>query len=142
MATEEHRKLAEQIENAINGKDVDAFRMLHLENVTAWNPTSSGPTTGIEAHLEEMQGLWNAFPDLTVEMTRVFGEGEWVCTEYTIQGTHKGPMKGPAGEEIPPTGKALRLEALGIIRIENGKIAEEKDFFDTGSMAAQLGLTP
>ena len=100
------------------------------------------PNAGHATHVEEMQDLWKAFPDMAIEMKRIFGEGEWLCTEYVVTGTHQGVMKGPGGQEIPPTGKALRLPTLGILRIVDGKTAEEKDYFDTSSLAAQLGLTP
>ena len=142
MTLEAHAKVAEQIANAINSKDLDAFKMLHLENVTSWNPMTPEPHAGLGVHVEDMQDLWRAFPDMAMEMKRIFGEGEWLCTEYVVTGTHTGPMKGPDGREIPPTGKPLRLPVLGILRIVNGKIAEEKDYFDTGSLAAQLGLSP
>ena len=134
--------MVDGIANAINTKDIDAFKALHLENVTSWNPMSAEPHAGLETHVEDMQDLWKAFPDMAIEMKRIFGEGEWLCTEYVVTGTHKGAMKGPAGQEIPPTGKSMRLPTLGILRIVNGKIAEEKDYFDTGSLAAQLDLTP
>lgn len=75
-------------------------------------------------------------------MKRIFGKGEWLCTEYVLEGTHKGPMKGPGGREIPPTGTSLSLPILGRMRIVKGKIAKEKDSFDTAGLAAPLGLTP
>lgn len=140
VSSESNMKVAQDIMRAINEKDMGAFKRLHADGVTAWNPFNPEPSKGLEAHTKEMEGLWRAFPDLKVEATRIFGEGDWLCAEYAFTGTHKGPLTGPTGE-IPATGKSLRMEVLGVMKVVNGKITEEKDFFDTATMAKQLGLS-
>jgi predicted ester cyclase len=42
----------------------------------------------------------------------------------------------------PPTGRQIEQKGITIHRIEDGKIGEEWEIFDTLSMLQQLGLAP
>ena len=44
--------------------------------------------------------------------------------------------------DIPATGKTVNVEGATITRIVNGKIVEERDFFDNLELSQQLGLIP
>ncbi|MEE9164474.1 MAG: ester cyclase, partial [Thermoplasmata archaeon] len=83
-----------------------------------------------------------AFPDARSKKERSFGQGDWVCQEYTITGTHTGPLKGPGGEAIPATNQPVRLRGCGVYKFEGGEITEEHDYSDSLGMMAQLGLAP
>jgi ketosteroid isomerase-like protein len=52
----------------------------------------------------------------------------------------KGPMKGPDGKDIPPTGKSFEVDFCTVARWENGEIVEENLFYDVVGMMRQLGL--
>ncbi|MEJ7741770.1 MAG: ester cyclase [Nocardioidaceae bacterium] len=43
---------------------------------------------------------------------------------------------------IPATGKSVSLDGTTLVRMANGKIAEERDFFDNLDFMQQLGLMP
>ncbi len=62
--------------------------------------------------------------------------------EYTITGTHTGPLMGPGGETIPATNKPIRIQGLTVSKFEGGEITEEHDYSDQLGMMAQLGLAP
>lgn len=56
------------------------------------------------------------------------GAGDLVAERVDLTGTQSGPM-GP----FPPSGKNFELPFLGILRVENGKVAEiwmEWDYTD------------
>ena len=53
-------------------------------------------------------------------------------------GTHQGETE----EFGPPTGRQMELEGITIHRIEDGKIVEEWEAFDSLIMLQQLGLAP
>jgi predicted ester cyclase len=43
---------------------------------------------------------------------------------------------------IPPTGNAVRVDAISIHRMEDGKIAETWEVWDTLGFLQQLGVVP
>ena len=52
----------------------------------------------------------------------------------------KGPMKGPGGKMIEPTGKMAKLEYCTVATRKDGEIVEERLFYDVVGMMKQLGL--
>jgi steroid delta-isomerase-like uncharacterized protein len=77
------------------------------------------------------------FSNIEFTINDVFGQGDKLVKYWTFKGTHTGMFAG-----IPPTGKAVVLEGSTLVRMENGKIAEERDFFDNLSFLQQLGVIP
>ncbi len=76
----------------------------------------------------------NAFPDLHVTIEDMIAEGDKVVAYKTVTGTHRGTHLG-----IPPTGKRVQYQNVGIYRIKNGKIAEYWGLQDEISLKRQLG---
>ena len=56
-------------------------------------------------------------------------------------GTMTGPMKGPDGKEIPPTGKSFEVDFCTVARWDNDQIVEENLFYDLLSFMKQIGLS-
>ncbi len=56
---------------------------------------------------------------------------------YGWRGTHKGELMG-----IPATGKQVTTSGISILRVANGKIAEQWDSFDNLGMLQQIGVIP
>jgi steroid delta-isomerase-like uncharacterized protein len=77
-----------------------------------------------------LDGVW------TVEEI-IGGEGDHVTVRWTGTGTHNAPLMG-----IPPTGKQVRVDAISVFRIADGKIAEMWEVWDTLGMLQQLGVVP
>ena len=80
-----------------------------------------------------------AFPDGTVEITKILSEGDWVVVEYTNSGTNTGPLKTPIGE-FPPTNRQMRVNYCSIMQIRNGKIICGRDYYDASTILRQLEL--
>ena len=52
-----------------------------------------------------------------------------------------GPMIGPDGKKIAPTGKSFEVDFCTVARWdENGQIIEENLFYDVVGMMKQIGL--
>ncbi len=142
MSVEDNLRVIDEIEKAVNARDWTRFDELHAESIVEYSPQKPEPSKGIDAHRESMQGLITAFPDMRAENVRAFGQGDWVCTEISFTGTHKGPLAGPGGQTIPATNKPVRMTLCGVAKIEGGRITEEHNYFDLLGMMAQLGLAP
>jgi hypothetical protein len=52
----------------------------------------------------------------------------------------KGPMKGPDGKEIPPTGKPFDVEFCTVASWDKWQILEENLFYDLVTFMQQIGL--
>ena len=79
----------------------------------------------------------STIPDSVQEIDIIFSSGEYVAIRARLIGTQTGPM-GP----FPASGNRLELPFMGIIRIENSKVAEIWVEWDNLSALSQLGHFP
>jgi steroid delta-isomerase-like uncharacterized protein len=90
---------------------------------------------GRESIRKMVDDYFTAFPDLTHSFSDFVAEGDKVAMRYGDKGTHKGVFNG-----IPPTGVEMKVAAIGIFRLKDGKMVEcwiEGDFL---GMMMQLGM--
>jgi len=95
-------------------------------------PGQPADIAGFKAGLAEMRA---SFPDLHVAIERTVAQDDLLVAHMRMSGSHLGPFMGAA-----PSGKTFKVEAIDIVRIQDGRIAEHWGLIDTGSMAEQLGL--
>ena len=71
-------------------------------------------------------------------ITHIFTGDDWVCAEYTAKSTVSGPMD--AHGIVIPAGvvKDMELQICFLARIQDGKIIESREYWDTASMMRQL----
>src|SRR5438105_4990633 len=74
---------------------------------------------GLTALKEHFPPMLAAFPDFTAELKQQLIEGDRVAMHWIFRGTHRGELFG-----IPPTGKAVQFQNLGISRVEHGRIVQ------------------
>jgi steroid delta-isomerase-like uncharacterized protein len=77
------------------------------------------------------------FSNIKFTIVDVFGQGDKLVKHWDFKGKHTGTFFG-----IPATGKDVEVEGVTLVRMQDGKIAEEQDFFDNLSFMQQLGLIP
>lgn len=77
------------------------------------------------------------FPDAKVTINNQWGIGDFVVTETTMTGTHKGTFMG-----IKPTGKTVNLQGVDIALVKDGKLVKGWSFGNSLQAAEQLGLLP
>lgn len=141
MGVEENIRVVEVWGEANNAHDWEGMLELATESVVRRGPEGPEPM-GREELLRFLEETGVAFPDHVVEVERLFGQGEWVCGEFRLVGTHTGPLTSSEGETIPATGKDVRLPFCAVFRLEGGKIAEYHVYYDNLGFMAQLGLIP
>lgn len=74
---------------------------------------------GLVGAIAHVEGVRAAFPDLHVTVERQISEGDWVATQITVRGTHRGPFLGMA-----PSGEALVFTGVNLDRVVDGRIVE------------------
>jgi SnoaL-like polyketide cyclase len=57
-----------------------------------------------------------------------------------FRGTMTGPMRGPDGKDIPPTGKKFDVEFYTVARWQNGQIVEENLMYFLVTIMKQIWL--
>ena len=92
---------------------------------------------GIEGAREYYANYLTGFSDIRFTIVDVFGQGDKLVKHWRFEGTHTGDFFG-----IPATGKTVSLDGTTLVRMENSKIAEERDFYDNLDFLTQLGLIP
>src|SRR5919198_6518768 len=100
---------------------------------------TAGTVTGIEAFLAFVSGFKQAFPDLRWEMREIIEGSDTVVAEGVFIGTNTGTMVGPRGP-IPATGKQVELPFCDIWKVHNGRIIENRIYYDQVTFLGQLGL--
>lgn len=80
-----------------------------------------------------------AFPDGEVKVTKVIVQGNWAVVEFVNRGTQTGPLRSSLGT-FPPSGKFMEVRYCSVMRVADGKVVEGRDYYDSASIARQLGL--
>jgi predicted ester cyclase len=96
--------------------------------------TPAGPHLSREEQRERASRLRTAFPDADATLDDILSEGDRVAYRLTIRGTHHGPFLG-----VAPTGRRVTVSLFAIVRIEDGKLAEEWGGLDQSDLLRQLG---
>lgn len=132
MSIDENKAIFRRmIEELWNKKNLDVADELFAPNATS--PTAPQLPPGPEG-VKQIAGMFlAAFPDLQITIDYLVAEGDRVFGRLTERATHKGAFFG-----IPPTGKQVKFTEMGILRIENGKIAESWYDMDMLGLMGQI----
>ena len=106
-------ELMQTLDDAWNAQDLEIFRQRHKPDVVVRWPGQPEPTHGIDDHSAEAIEFFKTFPDQHLDNRPYkvfFASGDWTCSIARFTGTMTGPMKGPDGKEIPPTGKSFEVD--------------------------------
>lgn len=128
------QSVLDRFEAALNAGDVAAVDGLFTADMVdhaPW-PGQTADVAGFKAGLAEMR---QSFPDLHVTVERTVSQGDLLVVHFRMSGTQLGEFMG-----APASSKTFNVEAVDIVRLTNGRIAEHWGVMDAAGMAAQLGL--
>ena len=94
---------------------------------------------GPNGYRQDYERWRTAFPDGTVEITRVIAEGDWIVVEFTNSGTNTGRLRTARGE-FPPTNRKIEVKYCSVMQIKDGKVISGRDYYDVNTIIRQLGL--
>ncbi len=98
---------------------------------------SPADVVGIDSARAYYVNYLTGFSDVIFTVKDVFGMNNKLVKHWNFKGTHTGVFFG-----IPATNKKVDIDGVTLVRMENGKIAEEGDFLDNLEFMQQLGLIP
>ena len=140
MADRHLQHFVTEVGRTLAARDWDGYAQLFTEDLIMQAPGLPGPTRGREARVAMIRAFFEAFPDGRVELVRMFGDGEWGCVEAYFEGTHRGPLTGPDGRQMPPTNRPARLPYCMVVRFDGSLVSELNEYFDQAGLLAQLGV--
>jgi steroid delta-isomerase-like uncharacterized protein len=141
VSNEQSIRVVEEFFEVWNAKDWDRWAEYHADHAYHAGPDHAQPITGRDAILAAHTGLGKVFPDFRYEITRIFAQDDLVCAEWTLAGTHQGPLPTPGGR-VEPTGRTIRVPGCFVFRVADGKVSEYVGHVDFLGMYAQLGALP
>ena len=95
-------------------------------------PTTAGPegmVAAVSTYQVSVNGHW--------AINDIFSSDDKVVVRWTGTGEHVAELNG-----IPPTGKKIEVSAISIHRMQDGKIGETWEVWDTLGFLQQLGVVP
>ena len=121
-------------EVAINQGDISILDEAYAPDVVLHTvPETKGAANAKAYYANYVTG----FSDREFIVKEIFAQGNKLTKYWIFKGKHTGDFFG-----IPATGKTISVEGCTIATIINGKITEERDFFDNLEFLRQLGLMP
>src|SRR5258707_13265961 len=76
----------------------------------------------------------SAFPDLTMTVDLLLGEGDLVAARWTTEGTNTGPWG-----DVPPPGKRVSFSGVNLFRLAGGQVVEIWNHRDDLGVMQQTG---
>jgi steroid delta-isomerase-like uncharacterized protein len=134
----QNKAVAKRFFEAFNARDLDAFDEILASDAIDHDPQNPfRQMRGPEGAKRNAAMYHAAFSDGCFDVQEQIAEGDCVVTRWTAKGTHDGELMG-----MPPTGKWVEVDGIGIDRIVDGKVAESWGCWDTLGMMQQLGAVP
>jgi predicted ester cyclase len=140
-STDENKEIARRYFEAGSRNDFGAWDDL-CDPAMILHTGFTEPMRGIEAVKGFTAGMHRAFSEYSLSIDDLFAEGDRVVVRSTTHGTHTAPLISPSGDAIPPTGKRMAMSVISILRVEDGKIVEERAQADIMGGLQQLGIIP
>jgi len=102
---------------------------------------------GPEGYRADYERWRAAFPDGEVKVVNVFtssdggddGDSGWAVVEFVNRGAQTGPLRSSLGD-FPPSGRRMEARYCSVMRVAGGMVVEGRDYYDSASIARQLGL--
>jgi steroid delta-isomerase-like uncharacterized protein len=77
--------------------------------------------------------------DYRFDNEQVLVDGEAFALVWTMSGTKD---RGDAQGGLPATGRRFQIPGVSIGRLQEGKVAEQRDYWNMAAFLAQVGLMP
>jgi steroid delta-isomerase-like uncharacterized protein len=126
----------DELTAAWNARDPKAVAAVYTEDgvrdEVAFTHRRLEGRSAIAAGVGEIMTAW---PDCTLEARTRIANGDTEVLEWIFRGTSKAAF-GP----LPATGQAGELRGVSVCTVADGRIREERVYWDTATLMAAAGL--
>ncbi|HET7321546.1 MAG TPA: ester cyclase family protein [Longimicrobiaceae bacterium] len=141
MPERDVERVIRAVYEAYETREFEAAAQHFAEDAEVVNVPTGDRYQGPDGYLQFARGWVSAFPDLSVDVTRVGGGENVAVAEYLFRGTHTGAVIANGGF-IPPTWSHVDFPLCDAIELEGGQIRRLTCYFDAATMLRQMGLFP
>lgn len=125
---------AEVWDDIVNQNNIDAINETHFSKDILLI-SEQGNIAGIADFKEYYKEFLAGFSDVEFTIVDIFGQGDKIVKHWNFKGRHTGDLFG-----MPATGKTVDIDGVTLVKMREGKIAQEQDFIDNAMFMRQLGL--
>jgi predicted ester cyclase len=134
----DNKVIAEKFVTTINQKNLDGLdEIMSVDLVRHCQATHEIQVRSLEDFKVFLEETFSSFPDARQEINMMVAEGDKVAMHATLIGTQEGPIG-----LFPASKREISSDFMGILRIEEGKIAEIWVEWDNLAILSQLGHFP
>ena len=137
MSIENNTQLMKRFVEFINTANVQLAQELISSDATFYVPGQPEPMQGPEGYLAIIGMMRSGFSNIQWTLEDKVVEENKVAARFIMTGTHNGTFFG-----VPPTGKAIKVQAINFYRISNSQIVEEHGQPDMLGLLQQIGAVP
>lgn len=136
-AQEDPQKVIQAYMAAWNAHDAEKASKYLAEDAVYYDVTVGTPQKGRVAARDNVIKIFvGAVPNLKWEMTsKPLVSKDGISFQWRFSGTNTGAWS----KETPATGKPLSFEGVSFVRVHNGKITYQGDYYDALGFNKQLG---
>lgn len=133
---------ARHMVDIVNTRNVEKVVEQYADDATFQVPNLDSPLRGKEAIRSFLTESFVAFPDWTLDITKVFVSGDETVIVNSVRGTHNGPLTGVDGKSIAPTHKKFVQDQMTrVVLNEKGKVKSLRAYGNPADLYRQLGLS-
>jgi steroid delta-isomerase-like uncharacterized protein len=133
-------EIARETIECFNAGDWARMRELTAPDCVEEELATERTLNGVEEMIAASEGWKRAFPDGSGKILGAYGEGPIAVLEIEWHGTNTGPMEGPNGEEMPPTGRSGSVRACQVMEVHDGRVTSVRHYFNMATLLSQLGV--
>lgn len=138
MSTEANKQVVQRFfEEVVGGGRLDLMDELIAADFYGEFPISPEPVRGPDGYRMMLTALKSAFPDLVAQPDSMVAEGDAVVIRLNLTGTQKGQLM-----HLPPSGRTATWPVIHMMRVQKGRIVEDRVTFDVMTVLGQLGAVP
>jgi len=131
------REIAADFFAALERRDLETLTSLVSDDIVE-DVAGVGVITGRAAQRALLTAMFDSFPDLATEVTRIVGDGQVVAVEWRRRGTFSGlPWQG-----LPASGRPFAFRGVAIVEVDGDRVARVDVYADTAEFARDIGLLP
>jgi steroid delta-isomerase-like uncharacterized protein len=136
MSGQTPKQIAMRWVAAYNSHNPDAAAALYDDNVTNVQLPWGKPVQGREAMRATYLKVFQAFPNICVEVENLLEDGSWVVVEWRFSGTMRGEFAGHL-----PNNCTFNMRGCELFQIVDGKILVQHGYWDKATMFDQLKMS-
>lgn len=140
-SADENLALVAKVYDLWNDRDLERALELATDDIEIRLVATGQTLTGRDGFGRFIERFAAASSDMKKHITNQIASADQVVSEFTLRGTHDGPLRTPTGE-VPPTGRIIELEVVEVLGVRKGKIAWIRNYSDTTTLIRQLGVRP